>query len=373
MAVTRPTKAVGGRFTVLIVGGYGIFGGRLVELLEDEPGLTLIVAGRSAEKARHYCESRTAAKALLVAARFDRNGGLAGQLTELAPDIVVDASGPFQEYGADRYRLVEASIAAGIDYLDLADGAGFVAGIGAFDKAVKEAGTFVLAGASSFPVLTALVVRELSAGMASLETIRGGIAPSPFAGVGENVIRAIAGYAGKPAAITKDGAATAGYPLTDSMRFTVSPPGRKPLRNILFSLVDVPDLRVLPEIWPDARTVWMGAGPVPEILHRALIGFAWLVRWRVLPSLTPIVGLIRFVMNRIRWGEDRGGMFVEITGRSEGSKPTRKSWHLLAEGRDGPLIPCMAIEAVIRKLMNGDILQSGARTPIEDLALEPIL
>lgn len=31
--------------TILIVGGYGTFGGRIVELLEGEPRLALIVAG----------------------------------------------------------------------------------------------------------------------------------------------------------------------------------------------------------------------------------------------------------------------------------------------------------------------------------------
>ena len=35
--------------------------------------------------------------------------------------------------------------------------------------------------------------------------IRGGIAPSPYAGVGENVIRAIAGYAGQPVELKRDG------------------------------------------------------------------------------------------------------------------------------------------------------------------------
>jgi hypothetical protein len=39
---------------ILIVGGYGIFGGRLVELLEDEPRLTLLVSGRSLERAREF-------------------------------------------------------------------------------------------------------------------------------------------------------------------------------------------------------------------------------------------------------------------------------------------------------------------------------
>jgi N-acetyl-gamma-glutamylphosphate reductase len=45
---------------VLIVGGYGIFGGRLVELLEHEPRLTLLVSGRSLERAREFCALRVA-------------------------------------------------------------------------------------------------------------------------------------------------------------------------------------------------------------------------------------------------------------------------------------------------------------------------
>ena len=114
-----------------------------------------------------------------------------------APDIVVDASGPFQIYG-DAYRMVRACLALGVGYLDLADGSEFVKGIAAFDAEAKARGVFVLSGVSSFPVLTAAVVRHLSGGMSRVDTVSGGIAPSPHANVGLNVIRAIASYAGKP-------------------------------------------------------------------------------------------------------------------------------------------------------------------------------
>src|SRR5271155_28985 len=98
------------RLNILIVGGYGIFGGRIVELLEDEARLTLTVAGRSLRKARAFCEARHKAKAQLVPAAFDRNGDLPTQISSLRPDILVDASGPFQAYGDDRFRVVEACI-----------------------------------------------------------------------------------------------------------------------------------------------------------------------------------------------------------------------------------------------------------------------
>ncbi|TPM99783.1 SDR family oxidoreductase [Mesorhizobium sp. B2-1-3A] len=354
---------------LLIVGGYGTFGGRIIQLLESEPRLAVIVAGRSLAKAEAWCASRGAVAARLMPAAFDRDGDLAGQLASLRPDTLVDASGPFQAYGEGRYRLIEACIAGRVNYLDLADGSDFVAGLPAFDEAARRAGLFVLSGVSSFPVLTAAVVRRLSCDMARIDTIKGGIAPSPYAGVGENVIRAIAGYAGQPVALVRDGGKAQGHPLTEQMRYTIAPPGRVPLKNTLFSLVDVPDLRALGELWPQAKTIWMGAGPVPEILHRALIGLAWLVRIGLVGSLSPLVPLMHWATNRLRWGEHRGGMFVLVEGADRAGTPVKRSWHLLAEGDDGPLIPSMAVEALVRKALDGRVPAAGARAAVDDLEL----
>lgn len=355
---------------VLVVGGYGIFGGRIIELLENEPRLTLCVAGRSLAKAEAFCKSRGHAVAHLIPTQFDRNGDLNAQLASLRPDIVVDASGPFQAYGEGRYRLIEACIGNGVNYLDLADGSDFVAGVSAFDVAAKVAGLFMLSGVSSFPVLTAAVVRRLSSKMTRVDSIRGGIAPSPYAGVGENVIRAIAGYAGQPVQLTRDGQPRQGHPLTEQMRTTIAPPGRVPLHNTLFSLVDVPDLRALADLWPAAKTIWMGAGPVPEVLHRALIGLAWLVRIGLVRSLSPLAPLMHFATNRLRWGEHRGGMFVAVEGADQAGAAVKRSWHLLAEGDDGPLIPAMAVEALVRKTLDGQNPAPGARAAAHDLELE---
>ena len=55
------------------------------------------------------------------------------------------------------------------------------------------------------------------------------------------------------------------HPLTETRRYTIAPPGRLPLHDMLFSLVDVPDLLLVPRVCPEARTVWMGAGPVPAV------------------------------------------------------------------------------------------------------------
>jgi hypothetical protein len=353
---------------LLVIGGYGVFGGRLVELLADEERLTILVAGRSLEKAQVFCASRIR-KALLVATAFDRDQPLPPQFEALKPDIVVDASGPFQSYGAAPYRLVEAAIAHGADYFDLSDGAAFVRGVTGFDEAARQKGVTALSGVSSFPVLTSAVVQHLARDGLRLTAIRAGIAPSPHAVVGENVIRAISNYAGQAVRMRRGGQIVLAHPLTQTLRYTIAPPGKLPLPNTLFSLMEVPDLLLLADLRPEVGTVWVGAGPRPEILHRALIGLSFLVRAKLLPSLAPLAPVFYRANRVLRWGAHRGGMFVEIEGRRHNGEAVKRSWHLDAEGDDGPYIPSMAIEALIRKRLAGQRLEPGARPATGALTL----
>lgn len=350
---------------ILILGGYGVFGGRLAQLLSNIPQVTLFICGRDAQKASAFC---TGFEGLAVALplALDRCDIVDG-LVRLNPDLVVDASGPFQDYGIDHYRVVEACVAAEVNYLDFADGADFVFGISQFDQQAKAAGVFVLSGVSSFPVLTAAVLREMAKTMDILK-VEGGIAPSPYAGIGLNVMRAVVGYAGAPVKLVRNGAVGNGVGLAESIRYTVAVPGRLPLRNIRFSLVDVPDLQVLPPEHPTMTDIWMGAGPVPEILHRILNLLAKARHRLNLPSFAPLSRLFYTVLNLMKFGEHRGGMFVRAEGFSNGQKVER-SWHLLAEGDDGPFIPSMAIEGLIRRSLNGQLPAAGARPATHALEL----
>lgn len=356
------------RLKLLIVGGYGTFGGRLALLLARDARFSLIIGGRSLERAKLFIDTLPKRGAEVSAVVIDRDADPEAVLKELAPDIVVDATGPFQTYGQDPYRLVRASIEAGANYLDLADGSDFVEGIGAFDEEARDRGVFVLSGVSSFPVLTAAVVRGAASHFDKIDSVVGGIAPSPYAGVGLNVIRAITSYAGQPIRLYRDGEVTTAHALTESKRYTVAPPGCLPLHNTLFSLVDVPDLLLIPRAIPAIGSMWMGAGPVPEILHRLLNLLAHLVRLRLLPTLAPLAGLSFWAINTLRWGEHRGGMFVELTGSRDGS-PVCRSWHLLAEGSDGPLIPSMAVAAIALNMLDGVVPRPGARPATDALEL----
>lgn len=351
---------------ILILGGYGVFGGRLAELLSDIAGLELLICGRSQSRAAAFCTSYQG-QAVVRPVQLDRKN-IEQALEAEHPDLVVDASGPFQNYGNDGYNVIKACIMSGIDYLDFADAADFVFGVSQFDAEAKSAGVFILSGVSSFPVLTAAVLRKMAETM-EIVSVEGGIAPSPYAGIGLNVMRAVVGYAGTPVKLLRSGVQTHAIGLAESRRFTIAVPGRLPLNNIHFSLVDVPDLQVIPPEHPGLQDIWMGAGPVPEVLHKVLNILAKARATFGLPSFVPLSGMFYKVLNLMKFGEHRGGMYVLAHGMRDG-KMVEQSWHLLAEGDDGPYIPSMAIEAITRKLLTDEKPDNGARPATHALNIE---
>ena len=94
------------------------------------------------------------------------------------------------------------------------------------------------------------------------------------------------------------------------------------------------------------------------------------MRWGVLPSLLPLAPLISWSTGHLRWGEHRGGMYVEITGRDPAGLAVTRSWELIAEGNGGPYIPSMACAAVIRRWLNDMPPPPGARAASDDIGLK---
>jgi len=353
---------------VLIIGGYGFFGEKLSKLLENEAGLHILIAGRNLQKAQAACDTHQHGSASFSALQFDRNKDIAPQLETQNLDLIIDVSGPFQNYGEQPYRVIEYALFAGIHYLDIADGADFVVGVNQFDSAAKAKNLTVLTGVSTYPVLTSCAVDSLAMNLDSITHIRAGIAPSPHNDMGRSVVDAIASYAGKPFPVLKEGKPTQAYGLTEGITRTICAPGTLPLDPLLFSNVDVPDARLFGDYYDGLQSMWNGAGPKPVILHRLLMGLAKLVKLRLLPSLLPLSPIFHICMKHIAAGAHRGGMFVEVDGIKTGKAVTR-SWHLVGEGDDGPFIPVIPLAILVKKMLKGGKPDHGARPAIGDLTL----
>jgi len=346
---------------VLVLGGYGFFGQRLVRRLATWPDLHLQVAGRSLAAARALAgELGPSSPARLEAVTLDaQSPRLADDLRRLAPDVLINASGPFQ--GAD-YRVPQACIAAGIHAIDLADGRDYVVGIASLHERARAAGVVVLSGASSVPALSSAAADHLAQGLATVDAIDIGISPGNRTERGLSTVRGILGYCGQPIPV---GGKSAVYGWTGAWRHDYP----HPVGTRLLSPCDVPDLSLFPLRYAGAPEVRFGAGLELVFLHRGMNVMAWMARAGLVPDWSRHAAWLKRAADLFRnWGSEDGAMHVTVRGRDPDGRDVERTWQLVAADGDGPYVPTLAAAALVRKLLDGD-LPAGASPCVGHLAL----
>lgn len=351
--------------TILILGGYGFFGSRICTALAADTNIHLLIAGRDLIKAQALAAQLSLPAAQGIA--IDANSiALAQQLIDHRVNTVIHTAGPFQ--GQD-YAVAQAAIAAGANYIDLADGREFVAGIGALDAAARERGVLVTSGASSLPALSSAVVDRYLGRFARLDSIRHGIGSGARA-PGLATMRGVFGYCGKGFSCWTAGAWRTQFGWLDMQRYHFP----APVGARLLGRCDVPDLALFPQRYPSVHTVSFHAGFASAPGHLFVWAAAYLVRARLLKNLLPLVrplhALSQFLESFV---SDKGGMFVALEGLGLEGKPLTLTWHLIADQNHGPHIPCGAAIALARKFADHEAMPIGAMPCMGILTVEEYL
>ncbi len=347
---------------VLVIGGYGEFGGRLSELLLRD-GHHVIVAGRQLQKAEQFCHRLGG-----VALQLDINTDLA-LISNLNVSVVVDAAGPFQSYGDNehRYRVAHAALQSGAHYLDLSDDGHFIQGIGALDDFAKKHKRFALSGASSTPALSGAAVHAMRKRFSTLEKIETSILPGSRAPQGYSVMQAILAQVGNPVKFWRNNAWVEcngwSEPATKSV-------GMRICRRA--NLIIAADVVLFPDHFKP-RSVLFRAGLAVPIMHNSLqlLGHFRSRGW--LPNLITLIKPLRWMANLITpFGNDQGGMLVEITGHKDNQqnsyedKLIKGTWTLTAGQRQGPYVPTIVVRTILQNLHS---IEPGARACIDELPL----
>lgn len=333
---------------VLLIGATGVFGSRLAKRAADEPGLALTLAARN----RGRLDALTARLGGLPVRALDRDRMTAADLTGF--DVVVDAAGPFQALAP---TVIEAAIAAGVHYVDLADGRDFVARIGAHDAAARAAGVSVTSGASSIPGLSHAVLDALTAGWQAIERIRIGIFPGNRAPRGLAVVEAILSWTGHPVRVWRGGRWTMvpGWGMTH--RWPVAGVGTR-----WASVCDTPEQDLLVARYRPRESAEFFAGLELSLLHLGLALFALPVRLGWLRSLRPAARPLRALADLLLpFGSDVGAMEVIVAGRDADGAVREAHWTLRADGNRGPYVPTLAALALLRRIRDGRGPAPGAR------------
>lgn len=361
-ATSRTSRATSLVKTVLLVGGYGVFGGRLSRLLAGERGLRLVVAGRSLERAQRFCMAHGG-----VPLAFDRDGDLREQLGGIAPAIVIDAAGPFQSYGSEGYRLARAALETGAHYLDLADDADFALGIGTLDEVAKATGRVAISGARRVPAISSAAADALVGGLSRVTLIESVILPGNRAPRGLSVVRAVLSQVGKPIRLWRGGEWTTA-PGWSALRRTDL---QGAIERRWCAFIGAPDLVLFPPRY-GARSVLFRAGLELPVLHLGLWLASWGPRLGIVRSLEPFAEPLRWIAKPTRsFGSDRGGMIVTVVGRDAAGQPVRRTWSLVVEAGDGPFVPAIPAYLLTRKILNV-CPTAGARPCVGELTLGEI-
>lgn len=335
---------------VAVLGGTGVFGSRLAEMLVEDGHAVTLVARRQAPLAA--MAAQIGAHALVL----DRSGPLQ-DLWDLAPDVVVDAAGPFQAYGADPYSFARLVVSRGIGYLDLADCADFCAGIADLNDLARQNDTFAISGLSSVPGLSSAVVGELVAGARAVQALDIAILPGNRAPRGRAVVQSILAQVGRPLRTVEDGRTVTRRSWSDPVTYAL---GRGMRRRGY--RIEVPDLRLFPAAF-GARTVAFRAGLELGLMARGLAVLGWL---RARLGLRPPAAALFLAAQALeRLGTDAGGMRIEALCRRD-NRWNREVWRLRVFRGQGPYIPGVAVRALLRRRSQ---IAPGARPAVGEVTL----
>jgi len=339
---------------VLVLGGYGVFGSRICELLCKD-GHSVIIAGRNLHKAQVLAN-----KLGTSAISIDRNADLT-KIAELQTTTVIDASGPYNAYGNNPYRLVQYCLGHGVNYIDLSDSADFTKGILQFDGFAKANKCFALSGASSVPAVSAAVVTELSKNFDNLTSIEIAILPGNKAPRGYSVVASILSQVGLPITLWRGGKWRTETCWGATRKYTF-----KNGKTRIAKTIGAPDLSLFPRHF-SAQSVVFRAGLELKTLNFAVQIIAAMNK---IFKRHPPEWLLRLshkitVPTKI-FGTDTGGMIVDVIGQSQG-KTYHNRWQLWAEDGDGPYIPTLTARAILAKASS---MSYGARACLSDISLD---
>jgi hypothetical protein len=266
---------------------------------------------------------------------------------------VADASGPFQ---SSDDRLPRAAIAAGLHYVDLADGRAFVGDIGKLHDAALAASVAVMAGASSTPALSHAVLDTLVADAHRVVAIDVSIAPGNRAPRGLSVVQSILSTVGQPVDLFRGGRWTQAAGWTLGKTITLPDVGS---RRVV--LCETPDLDLLVTRYRPATDAMFRAGLELRLLQDGVALLGLLVRGGLVRTLLPLARPLRALADLFKpFGSDHGGMQVDVLVEMASGALVRRVWTLTARSGIGPYVPTLPALAALRMLADDTLRWRGA-------------
>lgn len=214
---------------IVVAGGFGFFGGAIVEALRAEGLSPLVGSRRAGADVMIDVEDNTSISRAL------RHG-----------DVVVDAVGPFQNRST---RLLEAAIEVGFDVIDLADSLSFVASVYRLRERIDGARIRVLTACSGISSVSACAVRL--SGLSQPVRVTGFLVPATRHTAVAGTAASLFASVGRPIEVFADGALRPQQGWGSRRSF----PMPEPVGTRTGYMFESADAITLPAVWPSLKSV----------------------------------------------------------------------------------------------------------------------
>lgn len=343
----------------LVLGAYGHHGRLICQKLTQIPGVTVVGAGK-----RHDRLSALANDFDIDTVMVDwRDKDLSSVLTENEIDLVIHAAGPFQ--GQD-YSVAQACIDAGCYYLDIADNRDFVSGIQVLDDQALNANVLVASGMGLL-TLTDAIVEYMQSEVKIINHLDIGYTGSgKIPGLAS--VQASLAYCGQPISLIDEGKRTEVRGLANSATHHF---GHQFMSRELVN-IDGPELEFLTAKYCLKSISLKGAygerGPKIMSCIANLVARGWIKNPMGLTGKLMKAGKLLE-----RFGDKKGGIFVEIEGRDGNDQVIERTYEIHASNGKFDELKVSSIAAIVRRLMVDFVPEPGAYPGLGLIRLEDIL
>ena len=356
---------------ILVIGGTGVIGSRIVRLLSAVPRVEVIFTAREAEIAE---SQEQALRIDGIDARglcWDGRDGAAALLARIRPDVMIDATGTA---GRTDSSLALACLRLGIAYIDLSMSRAHIQDVRALSSMAVEARLPVFTAAGLLPSVTMAAARTMARDMTRVSALRIYLCPGNQEPRGRAFLAAVIAEAGQPFRHRQDGAWVTARNWLDLRRLDL--PGvwsdSGPVRR-LFAAMDSPDHDLVPEHWPDLSTTSVQGGMELGLIQLGLWGTAWLRRIGLLRHPAWTSGLLADVGGLFRsLGTARSALRVELEG-TIGTHRVRRLWQIEGDRGDLAWVAAAPAAALARLIVVGPRPAPGARAAAGEPALHEII
>ncbi|MHB8254286.1 MAG: saccharopine dehydrogenase family protein [Acidiferrobacter sp.] len=319
---------------VLVLGGYGICGRRIAEILARDPDIECLIGGRDVRRGQ---EAGVELGVPFVAVDVQRAASLNAALEGVF--AVINTCGPFRWHD---YAVAERCARRGVYYVDMADEKSYILGIQGLAQRALEGGVAVVSGAGSALAFSSVLVDAVSKAFDTIEEIDIAVLSGNRNPRGLASVRSWLQAQGGAVRVCERGQWRDVPGFSRGSRVDLPAPlGRRRLY-----VIDAPETDILGKRY--GASVTYRTGLDLSLLNH---GHAWLGslnRLGLIKDLTRFAGVLHAVQKGLRgFGQATFGLTVVLKGQRDGLPVIRKAGFVAPD--DGLAVNCVPAVALVRK------------------------